>query len=259
MTLDTDFHSHIARSSAAQMAHSARERGLRVFGLSEHVFQMSEGRPPLEHMELEGTLLTFKQYIEAVHSVAQQSEIAVRLGLEVDFVPEKNEAIQASLQNYPWDFLIGSVHQIDGILFERTNISNRDQGEAIWLRYLQLLREAVNSDYFSFVSHPVRMRYKNPHLPAKLDEELERLAAEATRCDVALELNGFDVLTYPGLVRRLAKACMLHKTPISIGSDAHNPKQVAQAHQQTEAIMREVGITKARIWKQRVAEEYILH
>lgn len=58
------------------------------------------------------------------------------------------------------------------------------------------------------------MRIGNPHLPPTFDEELERLAAEATRCNVALELNGYDTLTYPSLVQRLARACALHKTPM---------------------------------------------
>jgi histidinol-phosphatase (PHP family) len=106
------------------------------------------------------------------------------------------------------------------------------------------------------VSHPVRMRVRNPHLPPNFDDELERLAAEAARHDVALEINGFDLLTYPSSVRRLAKACALQRTSISVGSDAHAPESVAQAHQQTEIILREAGITSVRTWKQRVAEEY---
>ncbi len=114
----------------------------------------------------------------------------------------------------------------------------------------------MNSGYFSLVSHPVRMRVGNPHLPPNFDEELERLAAEAARCDVALEINGYDVLTYPSLVRRLAKACAAQGTPVSVGSDAHKPREVAQAHRLTEEIMREAGLSRVRIWKQRVAEEY---
>ncbi|MBV9230289.1 MAG: hypothetical protein JOZ18_13330 [Chloroflexi bacterium] len=258
MPLDTDFHSHVSRSSALQMVQSAQKKGLQVLGLSEHVFQMSEGRPPLEHMPIEGPILTFPTYIEAVHTAAHDMQFDVRLGLEVDFLPEKNERIQASLQEYPWDFLIGSIHEVNGKLFERDGELGREEGEALWLRYLALLRDAVNSGFFNVVSHPVRMYVVNPHLPPHVEDEYERLAADATRCDVALELNGYDVLAYPDMVRLLAKACSLHQTPISIGSDAHNPKQVAQAHQPTEAIMREAGISKVRIWKQRVAEEYTL-
>src|SRR5260221_8113596 len=256
MTIHTDFHSHVSRSSALQMVQAAQEKGLRVLGLSEHDFQMQEARPTLEHMPLEGPLLTFAAYIESVPAAGQQAHFDVRLGMEVDFIPGKNEDIQASIQGHDWDFLIGSVHEIDGLLFESKGNISREAGQALWLRYFGLLREAVGSGYFSLVCYPVRMRVGNLHLPSNLDEDLEQLAAEATRCDVALELNGYDVLTYPSLVRRLAKACALQRTSISVGSDAHAPESVAQAHQQTEIILRETGITSVRTWKQRVTEEY---
>jgi histidinol-phosphatase (PHP family) len=258
MKINSDFHSHVSHSSAHQMAEAAREKGLRVLGLSEHIFQMGEARPTLEHLALEGPLLTLPGYIEAVHAAAQLPGIEVRLGMEVDFIPAKNEVIQGYLQDFPWDFLIGSVHEIDGVQFESEKKWNRAEGERCWLRYLELLRQAVSSGYFSLVSHPVRMRRKNPYLPPLLDEELERLAAEAARCDVALEINGYDVLSYPSLVRRLARACALHATPVSLGSDAHYPRETAQAHIQSEAILQEAGITKVRIWKQGIAEEYRL-
>src|SRR5438067_2030175 len=256
MSIDTDFHSHVSRSSAREMAQSAQEKGLRVLGLSEHDFQMEEARSTLEHLSPEGPLLTFPTYIEEVRTAHQDLRLEVRLGMEVDFIPGKNEVIQAFLQSYSWDFLIGSVHEVDGLLFESDNKWGREVSEALWLRYFELLRAAVNSRYFSLVSHPVRMRMQNPFLPPTFDEELERLAAEATSCDVALEANGYDVLSYPGLVRRLVKACVLHQTPVSVGSDAHFPKNVAQAHEQTEVILREAGISKVRIWRRRVVEEY---
>src|SRR5216684_2550195 len=256
MIIDTDFHSHVSRSSAAQMIETAQQKGLRVLGLSEHVFQMEEARPLLKHLGPEGPLLTFATYIEDVHTAAKQSDFDARLGLEVDFIPEKNELIQSSLQGYDWDFLIGSVHEVNGIYFEENREWSKEEGEALWLRYFELLRATVSSGYFSLVSHPVRMRVSNPHLPPTFDEELERLAAEAARCDIALEINGYDVLNYHSLVRRLAKACALHQTPISVGSDAHYPKGVAQAHRQSEDILREAGISTIRTWKHREAEEY---
>ncbi len=257
MALDTDFHSHVSRSSAQRMAQAAQEQGLRVLGLSEHVFQMSEAHSLLEHMGLEGPLLRFDTYIAAVRNAAEEQQLDVRLGLEIDFIPEKNEAIQSFLKGKPWDFLIGSVHEIDGGLFEREHYQGKAEGEARWLRYYQLLRAAVKSGYFDVISHPVRMRSTNPYLPATLDEELEQLAAEATQHDVALEINGYDMLTYPNVVRRLVKACTLHRTPISVGSDAHIPARIAQAHQQTNTLLRVAQIKTVRIWKQRVPEEYV--
>ena len=256
MTIDTDFHSHIAPSSAEQMVEAAKEKGMRVLGISEHIFQMKEARPSLPHMPLEGALYAFAEYAETVRIAAQQARFDARLGLEVDFIPGKNEQIQAFLRRGDWDFLIGSVHEVDGLLFEAQRKWKREEGERHWLRYFALLYEAISCRVFSLVSHPVRMRVENAFLPPTFDDELERLAAQATRCDVALEINGFDVLHYPSLVRRLAKACALHNTPISVGSDAHEPSEVAGAHQLSEEILREAGINKLRTWKKMMPEEY---
>jgi histidinol-phosphatase (PHP family) len=258
MTILSDFHSHVSRSSAREMALSAQARGLRVLGLSEHIFQMEEMRQTLAHLALEGPPLTLSTYIAGVRAAALDLPLAIRLGLEVDFIPAKNEEIQAFLQEKTWDFLIGSVHEVDGLQFELFSNWQRAEGEAYWLRYFRLLRTAVESGYFSLVSHPVRMRATNPFLPTTFDQELEQLAATAAAQDVALEINGHDIQRYPGLVRRLARACALHNTPVSVGSDAHLPGEVAANHAQAEAILRATGITSVRTWREREPEAYSL-
>jgi histidinol-phosphatase (PHP family) len=257
MSIDTDFHSHIVRSSAEQMLQKAEEKRLRVLGLSEHVFQLTEGRVILSHMPQEGPLLTLDDYVARIQAaVARHSAPDVRIGLEVDFVPASNVEIWQVLAGHSWDFLIGSVHEIDGALLEARQKRSREEGEALWLRYFELLREAAACGTFSVISHPVRMRTVNPFLPPSLDAELEHLAAEAARYNVALEINGYDILTYSGLVQRLARACALHHTPVSVGSDAHDPRGLAQGHQLSEDLLRTAGIGKVRIWKQMQAEEY---
>lgn len=256
MPIETDFHSHLSKSSASQMVMAARAKGLRVLGLSEHIFEMTEARPLLVHMSLEGPLRTFDEYIDQVRTAGQAAQFDVRLGLEVDFIPETNASIQEFLKHRPWDFLIGSVHQVDGLLFERDMQLDKQVGEAIWLQYFGLLRQAVASGYFSLVSHPVRMRFRNPHVPESADQELEQLAAEASRHDVALEVNGQDVALYPRMVQRLIKACALHRTPTSVGSDAHLPDQLMRSHYRSEAFLREAGITTVRTWKQGQPEDY---
>lgn len=251
MPIATDFHSHVSRTSANVMVQAARDKGLRVFGLSEHIFQMSEMRPTLGHMKLEGPPLSFAAYRDGVRAAAEHMELDARLGLEVDFIPGKNEQIHAAIQQYQWDFLIGSIHEVDGLFFESEDLGwDREKGEALWLRYMQLLREAVNSGFFQVVSHPVRMARQNPHVPASLDDELEHLAADATARNVALELNGYDMRLYPELVRRVARACARHNTPISVSSDAHRPQDIAGKHAETEAIMHDAGLTRVRTWKQ---------
>ncbi len=259
MSIISDFHSHVSRTSAREMVQAARNKGIKTLGLSEHDFQMKEMRPIMLHLPREGAMMSLADYAEAVQQAAEELDFDVRLGMEVDFIPSKNEAIHTFIRELPWDFLIGSVHEVDDEVYESDQITWSEQdGQARWLRYYELLRAAVSSGYFSLVSHPVRMYRTNQHVPPTLDEEMEHLAAEAARYNVALELNGYDTLHYPELVKRLARACALHRAPISVGSDAHRPAEIAQAHAQTAAILQEVGISTVRIWKHREIEEYQL-
>ncbi len=259
MSIISDFHSHVSRTSARAMVQAARDKGIKILGLSEHDFQMNEMRPLLLHLPREGAMMDLSDYVQAVQQAAEELDFDVRLGMEVDFIPSKNAAIQAFIQQQPWDFLIGSVHEVDDEVYESGQITWSEQdGQARWLRYYELLRAAVSSGHFSLVSHPVRMYRTNQHVPPTLDEEMEHLAAEAARYNVALELNGYDTLHYPELVKRLARACALHRAPISVGSDAHRPAEIAWAHTQTAAILQEAGISTIRIWKQREIEEYQL-
>ncbi|GLV53892.1 histidinol phosphate phosphatase HisJ [Dictyobacter sp. S3.2.2.5] len=259
MRIISDFHNHTSYTSAQAMVRSAQQRGLKIFGISEHISQTLEGRPVLAHMPQEGVILPMEEYRQQVLEAGQSDHFDVCLGLEVDFYPGKNEEIQAALSGYKWDFLIGSIHDVDALHYDRVKEDfGREKGEVLWLRYFELLREAVSSGFFQVVSHPVRMRTTNPYLPPTFDQELESLAAEAKRCDVALELNGFDVLTYPDVVRRLMKACAIQGTAISCGSDAHYPEEVGEAHKKFENILREAGIRQVRIWKQQQPEEYTI-
>src|SRR5258708_18255780 len=114
MTRDTDSRNRVSRSSARHRPKSAQEHGLGVLGPSEHIFQMHEARAPLAHMPLEGPMLSLATYIAEVQAAGKDLQVEVRLGLEVDFIPEKQEDIQASIQGYPWDYLIGSLHEVDG-------------------------------------------------------------------------------------------------------------------------------------------------
>lgn len=257
MSIISDFHSHLSQTSAEQMVQAARDKGIQTLGLSEHDFQMTEIRPLLKHLPREGAMMSLADYAEAVRQAAEQVQFDARLGLEVDFIPDKFEAIQALLRPQQWDFLIGSVHEVDGEFFESYDLTwSEEEGQALWLRYFELLREVVKSSAFSLISHPVRMYRTNQHLPPTFDEQLEQLAAEATRCNVALEINGYDTLHYPEVVERLARACAGQHTPISVGSDAHRPAQLAQAHAQTASLLREAGIHTVRIWKQGTIEDY---
>lgn len=70
------------------------------------------------------------------------------------------------------------------------------------------------------------MARSNPIVPPEFDELLVDLARLAKRKNKALELNGRDIDYAPQMVRRLALACSKERCKVSLGSDAHHPKDI---------------------------------
>jgi histidinol-phosphatase (PHP family) len=253
--LTSDFHTHFSLSSLEAMIHAAFHRGVTTLGISEHLFQLKEARPVVGHLPQEGPLLSLAQY-QATIEACKGPQVDLRLGLEVDVLPEKQDEIEALLHPVPWDFLIGSVHELRvGDLIDDVPPHSEKEGVQRWQTYFHLLREAVSSGLFDVVSHPLRMRAENPWVPSNLNEELEHLAVTAANVQVALEINGTDVQIWPDGVRALIRACARYHTPVSVGSDAHVPEHVARAHAWSAEALIQAGITTIRIWKQRVPQE----
>src|SRR5260221_13809640 len=98
MPIDTDFHSHVSYTSVAQMARSAREKHLRILGLSEHIFQFHEIRPLLPHLPQEGPFLHLDEYFQQIATTRAAEDLEIRIGLEVDFIPEKNEQLWQAIE-----------------------------------------------------------------------------------------------------------------------------------------------------------------
>jgi histidinol phosphatase-like PHP family hydrolase len=87
---------------------------------------------------------------------------------------------------------------------------------------------ALESDFvpFKVLAHPIRMARGKVSLPPEIDDLLLELARTARRRNKALELNGNDIDYAPRLVRILARACSKADCKVSLGSDAHHPKDV---------------------------------
>lgn len=64
----------------------------------------------------------FHHYIREVLELKEEykDEIEILLGVELDFFPEHVELYRKQYAQYPLDYIIGSVHYVDGInIFEK--------------------------------------------------------------------------------------------------------------------------------------------
>ena len=86
---------------------------------------------------LERCRYDIEPYVEAVLE-AKRRGYPVKLGLEVDYEPAQEEETRELLAPYPWDYLIGSIHFLDGPRDRRRAEPRRGVGvEEAWSRYYE--------------------------------------------------------------------------------------------------------------------------
>jgi len=114
-----DYHMHL-RNERGEIAHdtravdpfveSARAAGVDEIGFTEHIYYFKQTRSLWTvPYHIERCVYDIEAYVSAV-ATAQERGLPVKLGLEVDYVPGREEQTRDLLAPYPWDYLLGSLH-----------------------------------------------------------------------------------------------------------------------------------------------------
>jgi histidinol-phosphatase (PHP family) len=162
-----DYHLHLRASpsepdkldhtvdAVERYAERALERGVDEIGISEHVYYFRETRSVWTlPYQLERCREELVPYCDAVLE-AKQRGLPVKLGLEVDWVPERTDELAALLEPFPWDYLIGSVHWIDGLAVDqKPGLWATGSVEDVWALYARELEAAARSGHFDVLAHP---------------------------------------------------------------------------------------------------------
>ncbi len=235
-TIRIDNHNHILLADITEMLAAAKAKSVREYSITEHVSQFRELREPIMFGSTHSTGRIFndlKEYLDEFRKTDEHagSNMRINRGLEVDFSPRFEKQVGDFVTQEQWDILLCSVHEFDDKTdVERTprTAIDPDWVHQRWREYFRLQQMALESDFvpFKVLSHPVRMARGKMNFPTEVDDLLMELARTARRRNKALELNGNDIDYAPQLVRRLARACSKAGCRVSLGSDAHHPRDV---------------------------------
>lgn len=97
-----------------------------------------------------------QEYWDFIARVREHSwPIQLHFGLEVCYFPQAEARLRRQLQAYPYDFLIGSVHHIDGFAFDfhREDWDGRDVDQ-LYRRYFAIMDSLIASGLFDHLAHP---------------------------------------------------------------------------------------------------------
>ena len=243
-----------------------KKRGIERFGMVDHLYRFTEFRSYYEkHMVLDDSPLgrmqqywldrvcvtSIEPYLDAVRR-AKAAGYPVSLGVEADFFPGGEEELGALLAQYELDYVIGSVHFVDGWGFDNPEaqelFENRDLVE-LYAKGFEYVKMAARSGLFDIIAHLDNLKVFN-YRPdeSQLLPLYEDVAKTLKEADVATEINTGLAYRYP-----VKEACPSpsflqilnkHGVPITMSSDSHFPDDIGTLLDEAMDLLEEAGYTE---------------
>lgn len=179
----------------------------------------------------------------------------VLLGVEMGMRPECIEENRRIANNYPFDYIIGSVHIVDAIDIYSAEFYRQRGKKEVYDQYFDAMVNCVESyDFIHALGHiDYIARYaRYPDTEVYYDEFQERIDAvlkPLAERGKAIEINTrrLDskdcIKTLVKLYRRFAELGGIYAT---VGSDAHKPQDIGRRLSVAMDIARESGLTVVR-------------
>jgi histidinol-phosphatase (PHP family) len=234
----------------------AAQRGVDEIAFTEHVYYFSQTRDVwFLPYHLERCRFDLEAYVGAVLE-ARDRGLPVKLGLEVDHAPGRQDELAAVLEPYPWDLLLGSMHEvIDDPIDQRPGIWQRLSVEDVWRHYVDGVCELAASGHVDVMSHPDLAKIYGLRPEPDVLAELHAAFAEGiARAGVAVEVSTAGLRKPVGEIypsEDLLRAFHARGVPITLASDAHEAHLVGEDYGQALDLVRRVGYRTVTVFEDR--------
>lgn len=259
----TDLHMHSSFSGDSQapmeaMIVSAIRKGLTHICFTEHI----DRDFPTDHHE--NFSVDTPAYLAAYNALSEKyrGQINIYFGIELGLQPYLSGFYEEYIQQYPFDYCIGSSHLVDGRdPYYKDFFEGRDEA-SVYRRYFETILE--NLDAFSSMDSYGHLDYIVRYGPdqnryytyEKYADLLEEILKKLIDKGIALECNtsGFRYgLGHPNPCEEiLTRYRQLGGELLTIGSDGHSPEHVAFAYEKLGGLLRSCGYTHYTIFEKRI-------
>ncbi len=241
-----DYHLHVVAHGDRPMTvenildycEVAGERGIRQMGITEH-----------------------DRYLDDIDLAAFQEarelsrDVELRLGIEIDFVPGKEEEMDRFATALPYDYIIGSVHRVAGEEVDHPDhkeIYEKWDTYDLYVAYYENVRKAALSGRFDVLGHPdlikIFRRFPERDITSALEETADAVAESGIVVDVnAAGLRKPIDEIYPS--RDFLEMFHRRGVQIILSSDAHAPNEVAAGYDKSLELVRDVGYREVVTFK----------
>jgi histidinol-phosphatase (PHP family) len=238
-----------------QFVEAAIRQGFTALGFSEHMPAPARYPYP-DHPPWDAAARMFDGYVEEITRLRSQyaNELPILLGVETEYLPDEETYMTDFLAQYPFEYVVGSVHYVAGIGFDYSRewydraVAKCGGYEELACEYYRCMRSLLELDITDVLGHldVINIFAPGPITgPAVTDAEDETLAM-AKKHNVVLDVNGRGLIKpckqiYPR-VELLGRARTMG-VPATLGDDSHAPEQVGARLDEAREVMRGAGYT----------------
>jgi histidinol-phosphatase (PHP family) len=243
-----------------RFAEQAAVRGVDEIGFTEHVYYFRELDRFVEHPYQRSRLgHDLDTYCDAVLE-GKRRGLPVKLGLEVDWVPGREEDLLDVLEPYPWDYLLGSVHIVDGEAVDmEPGLWARLSVEDVWSRYFEAVGVLAASGLVDVLAHldlakifgrrPAGSVVAGHHAAAAAAVGEAGLAVEVSTAGLRKPVGEL----YPA--GDLLARCREHGAGATLASDAHVAGDVGRDFPAAVELLRAAGYETITVFDGRRARQ----
>lgn len=265
----TDYHVHLrpdepgttadryfTPANAERYREVAADRGIVELGVAEHVYRFTAALDVWQHpLWIENAHDDLDRYCDFV-----RDQTDLRLGIEADFIPGREERMRALLEQRDWDYVVGSIHFLaDGAVdYAKHDVWNSARSaDHVWRTYFTWLGEAAASGMFDILAHPDLVKHwgRERPWPEKdlrfyYDLAMEQIADSGIAVEVStagLRKPIGEIYPDVAFLEMVADA----GNPIALSSDAHTPEQLGYEYERALALLADVGIGELAVFERR--------
>lgn len=260
----------------------AKQLGLREVGIVDHLYRFKETRGYFERfMKLDDSEIgqlqrywldrvmtenidTFVSTIQLAKEKWHREGISLKLGIEADYFIGGEMELTSLLANHPWDYVIGSVHFVEGWGFDNPQteyLFKQMSPQALqenYERFFMTVENMIQSKLFDFVAHLDNFKVFNYQVEdqAFLKVWHERIAQALTSTETATEINAGLYYRYP--VKEMCPGPRFLQTLLDYGviftvsSDAHFPDDLGKHTFANTDLLKSHGVQSIVSFEQRI-------
>jgi histidinol-phosphatase (PHP family) len=190
-----------------------------------------------------------------------RDETDLRLGIEADFLPGREDRMANLLDAREWDYVIGSVHFLREMAVDADDEWDVWRGarsaDDVWRRYFEAVGEAARSRLFDILGHPDLVKIwgaERPRPEGDLRRFYEMAMEWIAESKIAIEVSTAGLRKPVGEIypdRVLLEWCLEAGCPVALSSDAHVPDQLGYRYEDALEFLAGLGVGELCVFERR--------